>query len=127
MSTETSSSSDYIQHHLKNQTISLGDSPFWTINFDTIATSIVLGIIGFGFLWWVLRGATSGVPNKRQAFVEFALEFIDNEVKSIFHGDRRPFVAPVALTVGVWVFLMNAMDLLPIDWVSTLLFGHVLG
>jgi len=127
MASEESGSGDYIQHHLNNQVVSLGNSSFWNLNFDTFATSIALGVIGFGFLWWVLRGATSGVPSKRQAFVEMALEFVDGEVKSIFHGDRHTFVAPLAVTVGVWVLLMNAMDLLPIDWFSTLLFGHVLG
>jgi F-type H+-transporting ATPase subunit a len=126
-SEETSNSSDYILHHLKNQTVSLGDSPFWTVNVDTLVTSVVLGIIGMGFLWWVVRGATSGVPGRRQALVELAVDFIDNEVKSIFHGDRRAFVAPAALTVFVWILLMNAMDFLPVDWFSTLLFGHVLG
>lgn len=128
MSSEAAfNSSEYILHHLKNQTVSLGDAPFWTINLDTLATSVVLGIIGFGFLWWVVRGATSGVPNKRQAFVELAIELVDDEVKSIFHGDRRAFVAPAALTVAVWILLMNAMDFLPVDWFSTLLFGHVFG
>src|SRR5712671_5112268 len=127
MAAEESGSSDYIQHHLTNQTVSLGHDPFWTLNIDTLATSLALGIIGFGFIWWVVRGATSGVPNKRQAFVELAIDFIDGEVKSIFHGDRRAFVAPAALTVGVWILLMNAMDFLPVDWFSTLLFGHAFG
>jgi F-type H+-transporting ATPase subunit a len=77
---------------------------------------VLLGVIGLGFLWWVVRGATAGVPNKRQAFVELLIEFIDDQVKGIFHhGDRNRFVAPAALTVFVWVVLMNAMDFLPID------------
>ncbi len=67
-------------------------------------------------LWWIVRGATSGVPNRRQAFVELAFEFVDEQVKGIFHhGDRNRFVAPAALTVFVWVLLMNAMDFLPVD------------
>jgi F-type H+-transporting ATPase subunit a len=82
-----------------------------------LAASIFLGVIGFGFLWLVVRGATSGVPGKRQAFVELVFEFIDEQVKGIFHGDRK-FVAPLALTVFVWVLLMNAMDFLPVDWVA---------
>jgi F-type H+-transporting ATPase subunit a len=66
-----------------------------------------------------VRGATSGVPNKRQAFVELLFDFIDEQVKGVFHhGDRNRFVAPLALTVFVWVVLMNAMDFLPADLVA---------
>ena len=104
----------YIGHHLANRTISLGDTPFWTLHLDTLLTSVVLGIVGFGFLWLVTRGATAGVPSKRQAFVELAVGFVDDQVKGIFHGDRS-FITPVALTVFVWVILMNAMDFLPVD------------
>src|SRR5438034_6780415 len=67
-----------------------------------------------GFLRWGVARATSGVADKRQAFVEILFEFVDNQAKDIFHGDRR-FIAPTALTVGLWVLLMNAMDFLPID------------
>src|SRR5215218_7187461 len=103
----------YIGHHLTNRTISLGDSPFWTLHVDTLVTSIVLGIFTFGFLWLVVRGATAGVPGKRQAFVELLINFVDDQVKGIFHG-ARDFVTPVAITVFVWVLLMNAMDFLPV-------------
>jgi F-type H+-transporting ATPase subunit a len=75
---------------------------------------VLLGIAGIGFIWWVVRGATSGVPNKRQAFVELACEFVDKQARDIFQGDRR-FIAPAALTVFVWVLLMNSMDFLPVD------------
>ena len=105
---------EYIGHHLTNRTISLGDGPFWTLHLDTLVTAVVLGVIGFTFLWWVVRGATAGVPNRRQAFVELLFDFIDEQVKGIFHGDRS-FVSPLALTVFVWVVLMNAMDFIPID------------
>jgi len=127
MATETLTPTGYIRHHLTNLTASVGDGPFWTLHIDTLVTSIVLGVLGIGFLWWVVRGATSGVPNKRQAFVELLMEFIDDQVKSIFHGERHRFVAPAALTVAVWVLLMNAMDFLPIDWVATVIFEWVLG
>ena len=110
----------YMNHHLTNLTSSLGEGPFWTLHVDTLAMSLLLGIISFGFLWWVVRGATSGVPGKRQAFVELSIEFIDEQVKSTFHGDRHAFVAPAALTVFVWVLMMNAMDLLPIDIMAAL-------
>ncbi len=104
----------YIGHHLTNRTVSLGEGSFWTLHLDTFATSLFLGIVGFGLLWWVVRGATSGVPNKRQAFVEMLFDFVDNQVKGIFHGNRA-FVAPLALTVFVWVLLMNSMDFIPVD------------
>ena len=86
----------------------------WTLHLDTFLTALVLAVIGFGFLWWVVRGATSGIPNKRQAFVEMLFDFVDDQVKGIFHGNRA-FVAPLALTVFVWVLLMNAMDFIPVD------------
>jgi F-type H+-transporting ATPase subunit a len=92
----------------------VGSGGFWTLNLDSILTSLLLGIAGIGFIWWVVRGATSGVPNKRQAFVELACEFVDQQAKDIFHGDRS-FIAPAALTVFVWALLMNAMDFLPVD------------
>ncbi len=112
--------SDYIQEHLTffSEPVA-GGGGFWTLNVDSIVTSFLLGIIGIGFIWWVARGATSGVPNKRQAFVEVLIEFVDEQAKAIFlHGDRNRFVSPAALTVFVWVVLMNAMDLVPIDWLA---------
>ncbi|OGI70132.1 MAG: F0F1 ATP synthase subunit A [Candidatus Muproteobacteria bacterium RBG_16_60_9] len=117
----------YIGHHLTNLTASAGQGSFWTIHVDTVITAAVLGVLGIGFLWWVVRSATAGVPGKRQAFVELAIEFVDDQVKGIFHGDRKAFVAPTALTVFVWVLLMNAMDFLPVDWVVTLFFERLLG
>jgi F-type H+-transporting ATPase subunit a len=107
---------DYIQHHLTFLTKPVGEGEFWALNVDSVITAVLLGVVGLGVLWWIVRGATSGVPNRRQAFVELAFEFIDEQVKGIFHhGDRNKFVAPAALTVFVWVLLMNAMDFLPID------------
>lgn len=117
---------EYITHHLTNLTRPVGEGAFWTLHVDTLVTSVLLGVISFGFLWWVVRGATSGVPGKRQAFVELAVEFIDVQVKGIFHGDRHAFVAPAALTVFVWVLLMNAMDFLPVD-IMAKFYEHVLG
>src|SRR5512134_1156847 len=111
--------SSYIQHHLTFFSKPLGEGGFWTLHVDSIATSILLGVAGLGFVWWVVRGATAGVPGKRQAFVEILFEFIDEQAKGIFHhGDRNKFVAPAALTVFIWVVLMNAMDFLPVDWVA---------
>ena len=111
--------SDYIQHHLAFFTKQVGEGGFWTLNVDVIAVSILLGVLGVGFIWWVVRGATSGVPGRRQAAVEWLIDFVDEQAKGIFqHGDRHRFVAPLALTVFVWVVLMNAMDFLPADLVG---------
>lgn len=108
---------EYISHHLTHGSVQFGEGGFWSVNFDSIAVSILLGFVGLGLLWWVARGATSGVPNRRQAFVELLFGFVDDQVKGIFrHGDRNKFVAPMALTVFVWVLLMNSMDFLPVDW-----------
>src|SRR5205814_10224837 len=102
--------SDYISHHLTFFTHQVGDGGFWTLNLDSIIVSVILGFVGLGFFWWVTRGATSGIPSKKQAFVEICFEFIDDQVKGIFYGDRHKFVSPLALTVFVWVVLMDAMD-----------------
>ena len=93
--------SDYIQHHLTFLTKPVGDGGFWALNVDTLVTSVLIGVLAMGAIWWVVRGATAGVPNRRQALVEMLIEFIDDQVKSIFHhGDRNTFVAPAALTVS---------------------------
>jgi F-type H+-transporting ATPase subunit a len=76
--------------------------------------SVLLGLVTIALFYSASRKATSGVPGKWQAFVEMVVEFVDNSVKEVFHLDRR-FLAPLALTIFVWVFLMNAMDLLPLD------------
>jgi F-type H+-transporting ATPase subunit a len=112
--------SSYIGHHLTFFERPVGQGGFWSLNVDSLVTSLLLGIAGIGFIWWVVRGATSGVPNKRQAFVELACEFVDKQARDIFQGDRR-FIAPAALTVFVWVLLMNSMDFLPVDimgWIT---------
>jgi len=111
--------SEYIQHHLSffSEPLTGEGGGFWAL--DSLAVSILLGVIGVGFIWWVVRGATSGVPGRRQAFVELLVDFVDEQAKGIFHhGDRHRFVAPLALTVFVWVVLMNAMDFLPADLVG---------
>jgi F-type H+-transporting ATPase subunit a len=111
--------SSYIQHHLSFFAKPVGEGGFWTLHVDSLVMAIVLGVVGLGFIWWIVKGATAGVPGKRQAFVELLFEFIDEQARGIFHhGDRHKFVAPAALTVFVWVVLMNAMDFLPADWVA---------
>lgn len=109
----------YIQHHLMNLPVDLSTMQqqvggFWTVNVDTLFFSFILGF-GFLFLFRLAAvRATSGVPGKIQNFVEVFIDFVDNQVKETFHG-KNEVIAPLALTILVWVFLMNAMDLLPID------------
>jgi F-type H+-transporting ATPase subunit a len=105
------SSTEYISHHLTHFKVGEG---FWTWHIDSIFMATMLGLVTIGLFWSAARKATPGVPGKWQAFVEIVVEFIDNTVKEVFHLDRK-FLAPLALTIFVWVFLMNAMDLLPID------------
>jgi len=116
--------SEYIRHHLSFFESGHGTAGFWTLNLDTLIVSALLGIVGLGFFWWIVKDATTGVPGKKQAFVELCFDFIDGQVKGIFHGDRHKFVAPLAFTTGLWVVLMNSMDFLPVDWVSKLLPEH---
>jgi F-type H+-transporting ATPase subunit a len=126
MAAEQLTPNSYIGHHLAFFQHPVGEGSFWTLNVDSLVTAVLLGVFSLGFLWWVVRGATSGVPSKRQALVELAFEFVDNQAKDIFHGDRR-FIAPTALTVGLWVLLMNAMDFLPVDilaWFTHLFAPH---
>ncbi len=126
MATETEfNPTEYIQHHLTFLNRPVGEGEFWTLNVDSLVTAAILGVLSLGFLWWVVKGATSGVPSRRQAFVELAFEFVDGQVKGIFHhGDRSKFIAPAALTVFVWVLLMNAMDFLPVD-IMAWIYEHV--
>ena len=109
---------EYIQHHLTFLTHPLEEGGFWTLNVDTLLTTAVLGVLTFGFLWLVTRKATQGVPSKTQAFVELSVDFVNEQVKSIYNGTTR-LVAPIALTTFVLTLFMNAMDFLPIDIVST--------
>src|SRR5215510_7346188 len=99
---------EYIGHHLTHATKTLGDGGFWTLHLDSLIVSILLGFVGMGFVWWVVKGATAGVPGKRQAFVEILFEFIDEQAKAIFHhGNRHTFVAPAALTVFLLMIMFS--------------------
>ena len=109
---------EYIQHHLTFLTHPVKEGGFWTLNVDTLLTTAVLGVLTFGFMWLVTRKATQGVPSKTQAFVELSIDFVNEQVKSIYNGTTR-LVAPIALTTFVLTLFMNAMDFLPIDIVST--------
>jgi len=124
MAASYESPTEYINHHLTFLTKPVGTGGFWTVNVDTILTSIVVAVLTFGFLWLVTRKATGGVPSKTQAFVELAFDFINDQVKSIYNGTSR-IVAPIALTTFVLVLMLNAMDFLPIDVVTAGL--HAIG
>jgi F-type H+-transporting ATPase subunit a len=109
---------EYIIHHLthlqnKKQT---GVVDFSVFNADSIFWSVLLGALACFFLWRAASKATSGVPGRFQAAVEFLVEMVDSQAKGIVHNAHsRKLVAPLALTVFIWIFLMNAMDLLPVD------------
>jgi F-type H+-transporting ATPase subunit a len=115
MASSYANPTEYIQHHLTNLTT--GGSGFWTVHLDTVITSWVLGGVVFGLLYAISRTATAGVPGKAQAFFELLYEFVDNQIKDIFHGDRT-FVVNLGLTVFVWILVMNAMKFLPVDWLA---------
>lgn len=111
VSDEAPSGSEYIVHHLTNLTVGEG---FWALHLDTLFVSAGLGIL---FLWLfkkVADSATSDVPGPLQNFAEIMVDFVDTQVKDSFHG-KNELIAPLALTIFVWVFLWNAMDLIPVD------------
>ena len=114
--------SQYIQHHLEHLTTRTqsGIADFSLSNpvlkLDSLFWSILLGVIGCFLLWRVAKSVTSGVPGRMQAAVEFLVEMVDTQARGIVHNEQsRKAVAPLALTAFVWIFLMNAMDLLPLD------------
>ena len=108
--------SEYIKHHLQHfsNQYQKGVVDFSVINYDTVFWSVFAGVIGSLIMWLAARRATSGVPGRFQAAVEILVEMVDNQAKTMIHGDRT-FIAPLALTVFVWVALMNSLDFLPVD------------
>ena len=110
---EALTASSYIQHHLTNLAVGEG---FWTWHIDSLLFSVGLGALFLWVFYKVGQKATVGVPGKLQCFVEMLVEFVDGVVKETFHG-RNPVIAPLGLTVFVWIFLMNTMDLVPIDFI----------
>ncbi len=130
MSAEAHSSSEYIKHHLQNLTY--GQHPdgtwgiahnaaeaqamgFWAINLDSMGFAIGLGLLFLLIFRAAAKKATTGVPSGLQNFVEMVVEFIDTSVRGSF-SHKNALVAPLAMTVFIWVFLMNFMDLIPVDW-----------
>ncbi|SFX40062.1 F0F1 ATP synthase subunit A [Marinospirillum alkaliphilum] len=130
---------EYIQHHLQNMTYGkhpeLGwkmaessaeaaEMGFMAFHVDTLGWSIAMGLLFLFLFKKAANAVTSGVPGGLQNFVEMCFEFVDNLVKETFHG-RNPLIAPLALTIFVWIFLMNSLKWLPVDWIPGL--AHLLG
>ena len=139
MSTETLTSAEYIHHHLQNLTF--GQHPdgswgiahgfeeakamgFWALHLDTMVFSIALGVLFLYFFRKAARQATADVPGGLQNFVEWIVEFVEDSVRGSFSG-RNALVAPLALTIFIWIFLMNFMDLIAVDFFPQL--AHLLG
>lgn len=122
---EASSPGQYIQHHLEHltlnlKTLSIGEGGgFWALNLDTMLISILLGLLVFGSLRYVAVNMTE-IPGRFQNMVEVVFEFVHNSVRDIFH-QPSVFIPSLALTIFLWVFIMNAMDLLPVDFLPTVL------
>jgi F-type H+-transporting ATPase subunit a len=119
---------EYIVHHLQHLQNHKQSAvvDFSVFNLDSIFYATLLGIVGCWLLWRAASKATAGVPGRFQAAVELLVEMVDSQAKGIVHSaTSRKLVAPLALTVFVWIFLMNAMDLLPVDLLPTI--WHVAG
>lgn len=114
--------SEYITHHLTHYQPSPqhGIIDFHTINLDTVFWSLLMGVVGLFLMRLAARKATSGVPGRFQAAVEVLVDMVEEQSKAIIPHGNRAFIAPLALTVFVWVFLMNSMDFLPVDLFSSL-------
>lgn len=131
MSTEGLTTSAYIKHHLQNLTCSIQEGHFhcahtaeeakamgfWAFNVDTLLVSLLLGLIFLFLFSKVAKHISTDVPSGMQNFVEWVVEFIDGSVRGSFTG-RSALVAPLALSIFAWIFLMNLMDLVPIDYIS---------
>ena len=112
------SASEYIVHHLTHLNTKAQGSiiDLSVVNIDTLFWSLAMGFITCFVLWRVARRATVGVPGRFQALVEMLVEMVNDQAKAIIHSaESRLFVAPLALTVFLWITLMNALDLLPVD------------
>lgn len=128
--TEMVSNTHYIKHHLTYltynvKTMSLDpNGGFWSLNLDTLFFSIVLGACALLIMYIGARRVSTGIPGKLQNFAEMMLVFADNQVKDCFHGKNK-VIGPLALTIFIWVFLMNFMDIVPVDILPAL--GSLVG
>ena len=142
MASEALTSTDYIQHHLQNlaygklpagyvrsdgssvmedswviahSSQEAADMGFWCLHLDTLGWGLVLGALFSLIFWRVAKNASTGKPTGLQSFVELVVEFVNNTVKDTFHHKNK-LIAPMGLTIFAWVFMMNLMDLIPVDW-----------
>lgn len=105
----------YIEHHLENNKIELVDgSAFWTVHLDSVFYTFLTAAVFLFIFWRVAKNISSGVPSRGQNFVEMVVDFVNNQVNDTFKGESK-LVAPLALSIFLWVFLMNFMDLIPVD------------
>jgi F-type H+-transporting ATPase subunit a len=118
------SAGDYISHHLQNLTVCKKDGAwvwnechgnFYAVNVDSMFFALALGLVVLFLFGRVARRATTGVPGRLQTAIEVVVEFVDQSVRETFHGTSK-LIAPLALTLFMWIFLMNLMDLIPVDW-----------
>ena len=119
-------SGEYIAHHLQNLQVCKAESGEWVwnhcagnpmaINVDSMFWSVFLGLVFVTLFYRVARKSSADKPGRFQAVVEIIIDFVDSSVKDTFHGKSR-LIAPLALTIFVWVFFMNLMDLVPVDWI----------
>lgn len=116
--------SEYIGHHLQNLTVCKADGAwvwnhcdgnFFAINVDSMFFAVLLGLVFLTIFGRMVKRATPGVPGRFQAVIEIVIEFVDQSVRETFHG-KSNVIAPLALTLFCWIFLMNLMDLIPVDW-----------
>jgi F-type H+-transporting ATPase subunit a len=139
MSSKALTAEEYISHHLTNLTFGqridgtwgiahsaqeAAQMGFWALNIDTLGFSVALGVIFLLVFRQVAKSPTTGVPSGLQNMVEMVIDFVDDNVRGMFHHQNR-LIAPLALTIFVWVLLMNIMDLVPIDFIPQI--AHLLG
>ena len=132
MAGDAPTSQEYIQHHLTNLAYGkhpdgswgfaqsaeqIGDMGFWAIHVDTMFWSILLGCLFLGFFIFAARNATTGVPGTLQNLCEIAVEFVEDNITQVFGTRPNAIIGPLSLTILVWVFLMNLMDLVPVDFI----------
>lgn len=135
MAGDYQNSSEYIQHHLTNLTYGrfesgewgwahgaedIAEMGFWAINVDTMFWSLATGFVFLGLFVAAARNATVGVPGHLQNFCELTVEFVEDNITQVFGNRPNPIIGPLSLTILVWVFLMNLMDLVPVDWIPYL-------
>ena len=116
---------EYVVHHLTQLNTSghaqASIVDFSIINLDSVTFSIAMGVLGLLIMWRLAKSVTSGIPGRAQAALEMMVEMVDGQAKAIIHNkESRRFVAPLGLTVFVWIFLMNSMDFLPVDFLPAL-------